>query len=336
MFESHCKSVRRVIEALTEAGFQINCKKCKFLMKKLKFMGHLIDGNSHSIDSHKMKVAAKIAHPVTGKQVEQMLGFFNFLRDFISNFASIAAPLKKLRKLKKITSTWREAEEKAFQDLKYVVEHVLVLSQPDWELEFWVACDASQNTVGAVLYQVTEDGLKKYVMLCSKTLQAGQQNYPAPKRELLAIVFSLKKFRYYLLGRKFVVETDHKALMYLNSSTLFIILDWLDFLLQYDFTIVFIKGMENVLPDFLSCCCVKEEVPVEYELPLVGLDVRNVDCDSEPGVYTKERLEEFLNSVIDKCEPIDKDKLSLVQDKHNESHMGVSGTFNNLFCSGYY
>ena len=94
--------------------------------------------------------------------------------------------------------------------------------------------------------------------------------------------------------------------------------------------------MENVLPDFLSCCCVKEEVPVEYELPLVGLNVRNVDCDSEPGVYTKERLEEFLNSVIDKCEPIDKDKLSLVQDKHNESHMGVSGTFNNLFRSGYY
>ena len=70
MFKSHCESVRRVIEALTEVGFWINHKKCKFLMKKLKFMGHLIDGNSRSIDSHKMKVAAKIAHPVTGKQVE--------------------------------------------------------------------------------------------------------------------------------------------------------------------------------------------------------------------------------------------------------------------------
>ena len=70
MFESHCESVRRVIEALTEAGFRINHKKCKFLMKKLKFMGHLINGNSCSIDSHKIKVAAKIAYPVTGKQVE--------------------------------------------------------------------------------------------------------------------------------------------------------------------------------------------------------------------------------------------------------------------------
>ena len=161
-FKSHCESVRRVIEALTEAGFWINRKKCKFLMKKLKFMGHLIDGNSCSIDSHKMKVAAKIAHPVTGKQVEQMLGFFNFLRNFIPNFASIAVSLEKLRKLRKITSTWGEAEEKVFQDLKYVVEHVLVLSQPDWELEFQVACDASQDAVGVVLYQVTEDGSKKY------------------------------------------------------------------------------------------------------------------------------------------------------------------------------
>ena len=94
-------------------------------------MGHLIDGNSCSIDSHKMKVAAKIAHPVTEKQVEQMLGFFNFLRDFISNFASITAPLEKLRKLRKITSTWGEVEEKAFHDLKYMVEHAFVLSQPD-------------------------------------------------------------------------------------------------------------------------------------------------------------------------------------------------------------
>ena len=102
------------------------------------------------------------------------------------------------------------------------------------------------------------------------------------------------------------------------------------------FTIVFIKEMENVLPDFLSYCCVKKEVPAEYELPLVGLDVRNVNCDSEPGVYTKERFEEFLNSIIDKCESINKDKLSLVQDKHNESYIGVSGTFNNLFYLRYY
>ena len=115
MFKSHCKSVKRVIEALIKAGFQINHKKYKFLMKKLKFIGHLIDGNSCLIDSHKIKVAAKIAHPVTGKQVEQMLSFFNFLRDFIPNFASIAALLEKLRKLKKITFTWGKAEEKAFR-----------------------------------------------------------------------------------------------------------------------------------------------------------------------------------------------------------------------------
>ena len=100
--------------------------------------------------------------------------------------------------------------------------------------------------------------------------------------------------------------------------------------------VVFIKGIENVLPDFLSHCYVKEEVSVEYKLPLVGLDVRNVNCDSEPEVYTKERLEEFLNSVINKCESIDKDKLFLVQNKHNESYMGVFGTFNNLFHLGYY
>ena len=43
-----------------------------------------------------------------------MLGFFNFLRDFIPNFASIAVLLEKLRKLRKIIFAWGEAEKKAF------------------------------------------------------------------------------------------------------------------------------------------------------------------------------------------------------------------------------
>ena len=81
-FKSHCESIRRVIETLTKAGFQINHKKCKFLMKKLKFMDHLIDGNSHSIDSHKIKVAAKIAHPIKKKKKKKNRGFKIQLSEF--------------------------------------------------------------------------------------------------------------------------------------------------------------------------------------------------------------------------------------------------------------
>ena len=73
-----------------------------------------------------------------------------------------------------------------------------------------------------------------------------------------------------------------------------------------------LKGWRMFYLIFFPIVVLKKKFLWEYELPLVGLDVRNVDCDSKSGVYTKEKLEEFLNSVINKCEPIDKDKLSLV------------------------
>ena len=102
------------------------------------------------------------------------------------------------------------------------------------------------------MYQVDANDKKHYIVFALKTLQAGQQNYLALKRELLAIIFVIRKFCSYVFGWKFRVETDHKALVYLNSSTKFMILDWLDFLLDYNFYIVYQKGIHNVLPDYLS------------------------------------------------------------------------------------
>ena len=52
---------------------------------------------------------------------------------------------------------------------------------------------------------------KKYVSFTSKALKKGQCNYSATKRELLAIVYALKRWEPFLAGTKFSVETDHKA-----------------------------------------------------------------------------------------------------------------------------
>ena len=59
-------------------------------------MGHLIDGFTQKIDSFKKEMAQKMVKPQTGKQVESLLGFLNFLRDFIPNYVTIVALLDKL------------------------------------------------------------------------------------------------------------------------------------------------------------------------------------------------------------------------------------------------
>ena len=154
--------------------------------------------------------------------------------------------------MRHLGKAWGEEQDKSFDFFKEVISNALVLSQPDWDREFHIATDASQYAVGVVLYQVDANDKKCYIVFALKTLQAGQRNYPAPKRELLAIIFVIRKFCSYVFGRKFRVEMDHKVLVYLNSSTKFMILDWLDFLLDYNFYIVYQKGIYNVLPDYLS------------------------------------------------------------------------------------
>ena len=150
-------------------------------------MGHLIDGFTREIDSFKKEMAQKMVKPQTGKQVESLLGFLNFLRDFVPNYATIVAPLDKLRKMRCLGKVWGEEQDKSFDFFKEVISNALVLSQPDWDQEFCIATDASQYAVGVVLYQVDVNDKKCYIVFASKTLQVGQRNYPAPKRELLAI-----------------------------------------------------------------------------------------------------------------------------------------------------
>ena len=92
-----------------------------------------------------------------------------------------------------------------------------ILQSPNWDLPFEIMCDASNFVVGAVLGQRIG---KKLTSICyvSKTLADTQLNYMTTEKELLAVNFSLEKFRPYVLGSKIIVYTDHATLKYLLSK----------------------------------------------------------------------------------------------------------------------
>ena len=79
-------------------------------------------------------------------------------------------------------------------------------------------CDASNYALGVVLVQRV--GKVSYVIYyTSRALDAARANYTTTKKELLAIVFALDKFRSYLLGFKVVVFSDHAALKFLLKKS---------------------------------------------------------------------------------------------------------------------
>ena len=85
------------------------------------------------------------------------------------------------------------------------------MQAPNWSLPFEIMCDASDYAVGAVLGQ-RKDKKPHVIYYASRTLNSAQMNCTTTKKELLAVVFALDKFRSYFMGTSIVVFTEHAAL----------------------------------------------------------------------------------------------------------------------------
>ena len=84
--------------------------KCKMGYSSIQFMGAVLDGSKRGIDPHKVKVFALMWRPKTGKEVQKVLGYLNFLRDFIPLYANIVGPMEGLRSAKVISNDlWKES-----------------------------------------------------------------------------------------------------------------------------------------------------------------------------------------------------------------------------------
>ena len=143
--------------------------------------------------------------------------------------------------------------QKSFEQLKQFLTTAPIVRVPNWQLPFEVMCDASDFAIGAVLGQ-REDGKPYVIYYASKTLNESQRNYTTIKKELLAVVFALEKFRAYLVGSFIVVFTDHSSLkdLLIKEDVKARLIRWILLLQEFNLQIKDKKGVENVVVDHLS------------------------------------------------------------------------------------
>ncbi|KAG1168619.1 hypothetical protein G6F70_009027 [Rhizopus microsporus] len=251
--EEHKLHVSRVINKLTEVNLKLNPDKCKFFQRKISLLGFRISPKGISLDLRKVANVKEFPVPQTGKDIMRYCGLINYFRPHIPKASTLLAPLDALRNLKSLTKVWNSKHQACFDNLKKALQENVLISYPDLNEPFYVATDASNVGVGVVLYQKI-DGKIHYISMMAKGLSKSERNYSATKRELLAVVYALKKFHKYLWGNHFTLYTDHKALTYLHTQKIAnaMLINWFDTLLQYDFKIVHLPGIDNILPDTLS------------------------------------------------------------------------------------
>src|SRR5690606_1957018 len=113
---------------------------------------------------------------------QSYMGTFNFFREYMPLISTIAAPLDALRNTPG-PFILNELELKCFNSLKNILVQAPILSFPDFSMPFFVATDASNYGIGAVLYQLpggeTEPKNIKYISFVARSLQASERNYSA-------------------------------------------------------------------------------------------------------------------------------------------------------------
>ena len=149
---------------------------------------------------------------------------------------------------------WTGKHSEAYKALKHNFASTVCLNHIIPHVSFKLQTDASVFGISGVLFQI--DWEKNYciISIVSHCLTSVESRYTTTELELLAIVYSVTKFRHYLIGARFEIITDHKSLMFLNSTVYHNsrLIRWTLLLQQYSYSVSYCRGTDNIVADFFS------------------------------------------------------------------------------------
>lgn len=254
--EEHLQKIELILKTLSQANLKLSPDKCKLFQSEVQFAGFCVSESGIRVDEDRLKAIKNLNPPETRKQLQSVLGTFNYVRKFIKQFAHISRPLYDLLK-KDQDFIWNQECQLAFEELKSAMTNPPIMAIPevkDPENSYEVTIDSSSKGYGATLTQLIR-GERKLIAYFSKAAPAYKRKMGATKAEFYGLYEALTHWRMYLEGTTFKIFTDCAALT--NFQTLFAkghatMQRKLEKLSSYRFSIHHIPGKENTVSDFLS------------------------------------------------------------------------------------
>lgn len=286
-FQDHVEDLRQVLCRMREHGIKLRPKKCEVFKKQVRYIGRLISEDGIQMDPRDVEAvrALQEKQPRTVGDVRKLLGFLSYYRSFIQDFSRLARPLFELlcspevnveptrQQLKRARMSpkqkqggqlpsrtpivWTVKHQEVVSRLIEMLTNPPILAYPNFELPFVLHTDASNDGLGAVLYQ-RQDGKLRVIGYGSRTLTPAERNYHlhSGKLEFLALKWAISdKFRDYLYyAPSFTVYTDNNPLTYVLSTARLNAVGhrWVGELADFHFDIKYRPGKMNADADTLS------------------------------------------------------------------------------------
>jgi hypothetical protein len=245
-------NLENVLERLYKAGVKLKPKKCSLFQKETNFLGYHVSEEGFGTSPEKIEAIKSWPRPENVSDVRSFLGLVNYYKNFVHSLGDKAAPLYDFMSKDKIFK-WTDEAESSFNELKRCLMSAPILAYPNMHGRFILDTDCSGFAMGGILAQIQSEK-ERVIGYASQALNKAEKQYCVTRRELLAVVTFVKKFRHYLSGKRFTVRTNHSSLQWLMNfkEPEGQVARWIEYLSAFDFEIIHRPGKEHSAADALS------------------------------------------------------------------------------------
>jgi transposase InsO family protein len=221
--DDHLLQLDLFLGKVEAARLKLKLPKAVHAVEEVEALGMMYGRGTVSKTEWTSQVIRDYPVPTSAKKLDRFLHLGQYYSQFVEGYARAVAPLRKLAQKQhwsRRDMAEGSEERQLFERVRANLLENLKLAVPDWDKEFVTKSDFSEQAIGGALLQKDQDGHLRPIAFVSRKCTAAESKLSAPDGEMVALVWTIKRFEKYLLGRKFTAYVDQGSLSWLKDRSL--------------------------------------------------------------------------------------------------------------------
>ena len=252
--EKHCEELEQIFKIFRNANIKIRPQNINICKQNIEFLGMVF--KDKDIMKHGCSEALdKLPSPTTPNNLKAIIKCLQTYEHIIPNYEYKIKSLTELSTQHHKTYIWTNEHELSLRSIIYDITSKIKTFKPNMAKTMYITTDASGYCAGGRLYQLDENEKEQLIATVSRTFSKAERHYSIFKKEILALLYTLKTCDYFIrYAKKIVINVDAKSILYLRlaKECSGILMKFSIELSKYNSDIYHIPGEQNIVSDVLS------------------------------------------------------------------------------------